>query len=200
MSDSVAVAKPRHSWRVVDIVVAAVLGVAVGVVFWGWSALYPVIGVATAAFPPIAGLYAGGWLIAGVLGGLIIRKPGAALFCELIAAAVEGVLGTHFGMTVLISGFVQGVGAELGFALFRYRKFNLLVAVVAGLVTGLFLGVSENILYNNQWAFVWQLSYVVAAMVSGVVIAGLLSWFAARALAKTGALSAFASGRSAKEI
>jgi len=35
----------------------------------------------------------------------------------------------------------------------------------------------------------------VSAIVSGAVVAGLLSWFVVRSLAKTGALSRFASGR-----
>jgi len=145
----------------------------------------------------LGGLYTGGWLIAGVLGGLIIRKPGAALYCEVLAAAVSGVLGTQFGLSVLLSGAIQGLGAELVFLLFLYRKFTLPVALLAGLGSGLFLGASESILYMPEWALQWQALYTVFAGVSGLVLAGLLSWLAVRALAKTGVLSAFASGRTA---
>ncbi|MCC9144666.1 MULTISPECIES: ECF transporter S component [unclassified Arthrobacter] len=184
-----------RSWRVVDIVVASVLAVAVGVVFWAWSLGYAGISALTAAFPPLAGLYTGGWLIAGVLGGLIIRKPGAAVYCEMLAAAVSGVLGTQFGLSVLLSGFLQGLGAELVFLLFLYRRFTLPVALLAGLGSGLFLGLSENVLYNVEWAAQWQLLYVLLTAVSGAVLAGGLSWLAVRALARTGALAPFASGR-----
>ena len=188
-------AASRRTWRVVDIVVASVLAVAVGVIFWAWSLGYAGISALTAAFPPLAGLYTGGWLIAGVLGGLIIRKPGAAIYCEMLAAAVSGVLGTQFGLSVLLSGFLQGLGAELVFLLFLYRRFSLPVALLAGLGSGLFLGLSENVLYNVEWAAQWQLLYVVLTCVSGAVIAGGLSWLAVRALARTGALAPFASGR-----
>ena len=41
------------------------------------------------AFPPSSGLVAGMWLFPAVLGGLLIRKPGAALFTEMVAAAVS---------------------------------------------------------------------------------------------------------------
>ncbi|MBE0009157.1 hypothetical protein DXT87_05065 [Arthrobacter sp. AET 35A] len=181
----------------VDIVVASVVAVAVGVVFFAWSAGYTGISAITSAFPPLAGLYTGGWLIAGVLGGLIIRKPGAAIYCEVLAAAVSALLGTQFGLTTLLSGAIQGLGAELIFLLFLYRKWNLGVALLAGLGAGLALAISENILYNALWAFEWQLMYVVFASISGVVIAGLLSWLAVRGLAKTGVLSAFAAGRTA---
>ncbi|MBG6179581.1 ECF transporter S component [Arthrobacter sp. CAN_A1] len=189
--------RARYQWRVVDIVVASVVAVAVGVVFFAWSAGYTGISALTSAFPPLAGLYTGGWLIAGVLGGLIIRKPGAAIYCEVLAAAVSAMLGTQFGLATLLSGAIQGLGAELIFLLFLYRKWNLGVALFAGLGAGLALALSENILYNALWAFEWQLLYVVFAAISGVVIAGFVSWLAVRALAKTGVLSAFASGRTA---
>ncbi|WP_066296664.1 ECF transporter S component [Arthrobacter luteolus] len=192
-----APARGRYSWRVVDIVVASVLAVAVGVVFWAWSLAYGGVEALVLAFPPIGGLYTGGWLIAGVLGGLIIRKPGAAIYCEVLAAAVSGVLGTQFGLSVLLSGAIQGLGAELVFLLFLYRKFTLPVALLAGLGSGLFLGVSESILYKPEWAFQWQALYTGFAAVSGLVLAGLLSWLAVRALARTGVLSSFAAGRTA---
>ena len=191
-------ATPRHTWRVVDIVVASVVAVAVGIIFWAWSLGYAGISALTAAFPPLAGLYTGGWLIAGVLGGLIIRKPGAAIYCEMLAAAVSGVLGTQFGLSVLLSGFLQGLGAELVFLVFLYRRFSLPVALLAGLGSGLLLGLSENILYNVEWAGQWKLLYVLLTAVSGAVLAGGLSWLAVRALARTGALAPFAAGRTGK--
>ncbi|MBD8044612.1 ECF transporter S component [Arthrobacter sp. Sa2BUA2] len=192
-----APARSPYSWRVVDIVVASVLAVAVGVVFWAWSLAYGGVEALVLAFPPIGGLYTGGWLIAGVLGGLIIRKPGAAIYCEVLAAAVSGVLGTQFGLSVLLSGAIQGLGAELVFLLFLYRKFSLPVALLAGLGSGIFLGVSESILYKPEWAFQWQALYTGFAAVSSLVLAGLLSWLAVRALARTGVLSSFAAGRTA---
>lgn len=187
-------------WRVADIVVASVIAVAVGVIFWIWSQGWTVIAAVTAAFPPLAGLYTGGWLIAGVLGGLLIRKPGAAVYCELIAAMVEGLLGTHFGMTVILSGLIQGFAAELAFAVFRYRKWTLPVVLMAGLFAGIALGVNENFLYNVEWAFEWKLLYVLLTAISGVVVAGLLSWLGYKGLRQTGVLSGLASGRAVSRV
>ncbi|ALE93255.1 hypothetical protein AOC05_14480 [Arthrobacter alpinus] len=192
-------AAAKSTWRVVDIVVASVLAVAVGVIFWLWSAGYGLISALTVAFPPLVALYGGGWLIAGVLGALVIRKPGAALYCELVAATVEGLLGTHFGFTVLLSGLVQGLGAEAIFALFRYRKFTLPVALLAGALSGVALGLNDSLISNVAWAFEWKALYVVLAAVSGAVIAGLLSWLAVRGLARTGALANLPSRGAAAE-
>ncbi|WP_458115596.1 ECF transporter S component [Arthrobacter sp. D2-10] len=196
-SPTPSTSRRRYEWRVVDIVVASVIAVAVGVIFFAWSAGYSGVAAVTAAYPPLAGLYSGGWLIAGVLGGFIIRKPGAAIYCEVVAAAVSALIGTQFGVAVLLSGLIQGIGAELIFALFLYRRWNLGVALLAGLGAGLALAVSENIMYNAAWTMDHKLMYGVFAAVSGVVLAGLLSWLATRGLAKTGALSSFASGRTA---
>ncbi|NJC23504.1 energy-coupling factor transport system substrate-specific component [Arthrobacter pigmenti] len=196
-SKSSSTSRRRYEWRVVDIVVASVIAVAVGVVFFAWSAGYSGISALTLAYPPLNGLYSGGWLIAGVLGGLIIRKPGAAIYCEVVAAAVSALIGTQFGVAVLLSGLIQGIGAELIFALFLYKRWNIGVALLAGLSAGLFLAVSENIMYNSVWTLDHKLMYGVFAAISGVVLAGLLPWLATRGLAKTGVLSSFASGRTA---
>lgn len=186
---------PQKSWRVVDIVVAAVLAAVCAVVFWAWAnLLYPVATTAAVAYPPATGMIGGGWLIAGTLGALIIRKPGAAIFCELLAAVLEGFLGTHFGWTVIISGLVQGAAVEIVFLLTRYRKFGLAVAAAGGALAGLFMGVSENIMYNFEWALDQQVVYASLTTLSGAVIAGVLMWLVTRALQKTGVLNGLASG------
>ena len=151
------------------------------------------------AFPPLGGLYGGGWLIAGVIGGLVIRKPGAALYCELVAAVVESLLGTHFGFTVLLSGLVQGLGAEAIFAVFRYRRFTLPVALLSGALAGVAMGLNDSLVYNVAWELQWKLVYIVLGAVSGAVIAGLLSWLAVRGLARTGALANLPSRGAATE-
>lgn len=186
---------PQKSWRVVDIVVAAVLAAVCAVVFWAWAnLLYPVATTAAVAYPPATGMIGGGWLIAGTLGALIIRKPGAAIFCELLAAVLEGFLGTHFGWTVIISGLVQGAAVEIVFLLTRYRKFGLAVAAAGGALAGLFMGVSENIMYNFEWALDQQVVYASLTTLSGAVIAGVLMWLVTRALQKTGVLNGLAAG------
>lgn len=185
----------RYSWRVVDIVVASVLGAVCAVVFWMWSNLLaPAVSAAAVAYPPASGLIVGGWLVAGTLGALIIRKPGAAIFCELLAAVLEMFLGTHAGWLVVLSGVIQGLGVELVFLATRYRRFGLGTAVAGGAMSGLFLAVSENILYNYEWATGQKIVYAVFTTLSGAVIAGAVVWLVVRALQATGVLGALASG------
>lgn len=188
---------PRsYRWRVVDIVVASVLAVAAGLVFVLWNiASNPIGAPLGAALPGLQALLGGGWLFAGVLTALVIRKPGAALYGELVAATVSALVGNQWGVLTLESGLVQGLAAELVFAVFLYRAWNLPVAVLAGAVAGLGLAINDLILWYPGSAATFSAIYVVSAIVSGALIAGALSWFVVRGLAKTGALSRFPSGR-----
>ena len=189
--------RPRsYRWRVVDIVVASVLAVAAGLVFVLWNiASNPIGAPLGAVLPGLQALLGGGWLFAGVLTALVIRKPGAALYGEMVAATVSALVGNQWGVLTLESGLVQGLAAELVFAVFLYRSWNLPVAVLSGATAGLALAINDLILWYPGSAATFSAIYVVSAIVSGALIAGALSWFVVRGLAKTGALSRFPSGR-----
>jgi energy-coupling factor transport system substrate-specific component len=196
------VTKPKRTinvrWRVVDIVVAAVIGVAAGLVFFAWNQLYnPLSAPLEAALPGLQSLVYGVWLFAGVLGGLVIRKPGAAIFVEIVAATVSSLLGAQWGLLTLESGLVQGLGAELIFLIFFYANWRAYVAVLAGAASGLALAINDLTLWYPGSGTSFITIYTFSAIISGAVIAGLGSWLITRGLAKTGALSRFASGREA---
>lgn len=186
-------------WRVVDIVTASVLGVAAGVIFWLWGLAWTPLSGLLSFSPGLEGLLSGGWLFAGVLGGLVIRKPGAALYTEIVAAVVSMLVGTQWGFSTLIWGILEGLGAEIVLALFLYRSWRLGTALLAGAGAGLVTGLLDtNFSSIAAFAASYKAVYIVSSVASGVVLAGLLSWLAVRGLARTGALSRFASGRSAQ--
>lgn len=189
----------RFRWRVVDIVVASVIGVASGIIFWLWGQTWPAFEALFAVAPGLSGLMAGGWLFAGVLGALVIRKPGAALYTEIVAAVVSMAVGTQWGFTTLIWGVVQGLATEIGFALFLYLNWRLAGALVAGAVAGLSTGLLDATFTSvAAYAVEVRAIYIACAVASGIVIAGLGSWLVMRALAATGALDRFAAGRQAR--
>ena len=188
--------RPSRSWRIVDIVVTAVIGVAAGVVFFGWNLVYsPLTAPLEAALPGLQALVYGVWLFAGVLAGLIVRKPGAAVLAEVIAASVSAMLGASWGFWTIEAGIVQGLGAELILAIFLYRRFGPVVALLAGAAAGAAMGINDLIVWYAGAGAAFATIYFVCAVISGAVIAGLGSWALARALAKTGVLARFASGR-----
>ena len=190
-------APKNNSWRVVDIVTAAVLGVACGLLFWVWNSIGDAGFKALDALTPgLGGLAVGIWLIGGVLGGLIIRKPGAALFVEVVAASVSAVLGSQWGPKTLYSGLAQGLGAELVFLIFAYRRFNLSVAALSGIGAGIGAFILELFLTPNlAMSLQFNLIYLACLIISGAVLAGVVAYYLVKALVKTGALDRFGAGR-----
>lgn len=192
----------RLRWRVVDIVVASVIGVAVGVVFWAWGVVWgPISAPIEAVLPGLQAAPAAVWLIAGVLGALVIRKPGAAIYTEIVAATVSALIGSQWGGLLTIeAGLVQGLGAELVFAIFLYRNWRLPVALLAGAGAGLAMAINDLVLWYAGAAPAFAIIYTVSAVVGGAVIAGGLSWLAVRGLARAGALDRFAAGRELRTV
>ena len=184
-------------WRVVDIVVASVIGVATGLVFLFWNNVgYAWFSAADAVTPGLGGIAVGIWLIGGVLGGLIIRKPGAALYVELLAAIVSALVGNQWGIETIYSGLAQGLGAELVFLAGGYRRFGVVTAMLAGAAAGLAAWTLELFLSGNlQKTAEFLFLYLGTVVVSGAILAGLLGWIVVRALAATGALNRFGAGR-----
>ncbi len=186
----------RLAWRTVDLLTVTMIGVAIGVAYWGWDLAYAGISQAAVfAYVPLSGLLAGPWLLAGVVGGLVVRKPGAALLAELVAANVEYLVGNQWGASVLISGLLQGLGVEIVLAIFLYRRFSVGVAVLAGVLAATLESVYEWYAYFPDLPFRDQLAYLGFFALSGAIVAGVGGWLLVRALAAAGALDAFAAGR-----
>ncbi|WP_338748934.1 ECF transporter S component [Janibacter alittae] len=197
---TVLATRPLMGWRTVDLLTLAFLGVAFGVAYWGYGLIYngPISALGL-AFQPLFGLFVGFWFIAGVVGGLVIRRPGAAVACELIAATVSALFGNQWGVTTVVSGLAQGIGAELAFALFAYASFGPVVAVLSGALSAPLEWVYEITTYFTDWTWAWQLAYLPLMVVSGIVIAGLGGWILTRALARAGALNPFPPGQEVLE-
>ncbi|MGY2067067.1 ECF transporter S component [Blastococcus sp. SYSU DS0619] len=185
-------------WRTVDIIVTAVLGVAFGAVFWAWNLFAEAASTPLDFFPPIKGLLNGVFLMPGVVAGLLVRKPGAATFASTMAAAVSLLLGSPYGGIIIVYGLVQGLGAELGFLLTRYRTFGWGTAILAAITAGLSTSILDLTLYYPVSAdypfWVFTLPYTLATVLSSVLLAGVVGLLLVRALARTGALSSFAAG------
>lgn len=191
--------RPVARWRTVDIVVASAIAAVFGVVFFAWNNLWSVLDVAVPAKAVIYGV----WVMAGVVGGLVVRRPGAALYTEFLAGLFSALVAVSWsGASIIVYGLIQGLAAELVFAAFRWRGWNLPVAVGAGAVAGFAASILDLYVYRYYPGFSggWQVGYIAVLVASGAVVAGALSWVLVRALAATGVLDAFGSGRERRRI
>jgi len=185
----------NNGWRTVDIVVTAAIAVAFGVVYWAWGLLYAGIGPLFTFYAPASNVIDGMWLVAGVLAGLVVRKPGAALFAEFVAATIEAMLGGQWGLDTLVSGVVQGLGAEIVFAIARYRVWTLGIAVLAAAASALGGWLHDVPVFYAELTVTDWILLLIIYVVSGALIAGVGSWWLMRALAQSGVLAQFPSGR-----
>ena len=193
-----------QQWKLKDVILMAVLGTLFAAVylavFYGGLALQTALtpaGLAPFGFEVIYGV----WFMAATIAAYIIRKPGAALITEMLAAVVELLMGNSGGVTLILTGLIQGLGCELGFAIFRYKRFNLLSMTVSGIVAALFIFTYE-LFYLQYYLLSPTLlaAQLLVRFTSAFVFAGLVSKLACDGLARTGVLKNYPIGAGQAEV
>ena len=187
--------RPTGSWRTVDIVVTAAIAVAFGVVFYAWNFVWNTVQPAFVAFPPAQNLLYGIWLIPAVLAGLVVRKPGAAFFAELVAASVSTILGSQWGLDTLLSGAIQGALAEMVFGAVLYSRFDAATAAFAAMASAFGAWIHDMVVYYKDLALGDQIAIGGFMLLSAVLLSGLGAWWLMKVLAQSGVLAQFPSGR-----
>jgi len=128
-----------QGFRTSEIVILAVIGIVFGVggtpmVFVGRFFMTALGSLGWMGFALILGWF----YLAGVLGGYIVRKPGAAIIGEVISGVAQVLSGNPNGVIVLVTTFLQGLGADLAYTLFRYRRWGAVPVMLAGAFSSLF--------------------------------------------------------------
>ena len=190
MTDSSKSIKTTSTLTIFEIVLTLVLATSLGVAFWGWTFVYDF----AKPFLKLSGLsylVAGFWILASVFIPNIIRKPGIAIAASLMAAFVESLL-THWGLMSLMWGLVQGLGAEIVFFSFSYRKWNLGVLIIAASLSTLFSFALDYFYYSyGTLSFSFNLIQITSYLLSGIIFAGWFSYSLSRRLLRLGLLDQF---------
>lgn len=171
-------------WRTRDILVVAVVAVAFGVFFWAFGVLW----AALAPLGPLTSLLYAGWLLPAILAPLLVRKPGAAVFAEVVAAAVSMFLGSQWAVDTLVSGLLQGGAAELVFAAGGYRRYDRVIVVAASLAATAVAFAHDWVVYWRELATEAVLLIGLAMLVSGAIVLPLVALALERAIRRSGAL------------
>ncbi|RNA68639.1 ECF transporter S component [Alteribacter keqinensis] len=188
-----------HAWKLREIVLMSILGVVFGVIYLmfyffgqGLRNVLAPFGLGPFGYEVIFGI----WFIVSIITAYVIRKPGAALISETIAATIQVLIGSPAGPRLIVSGLIQGLGAEVVFAATRWKNYNLSVLVLAGVSAAIF-------------SFVWGwfisgfaalstsmvLAMFIVRCISGALLAGLLGKWISDQLANTGVLRSYALGK-----
>jgi len=194
----VAVQKPettnkgRYRYTTVDIVVIAVIGVVFGILNSPMGVIYQAF---QAAFGPIGSNIWGVFDISQVLAMYIVRKPGAAFINMMINGLVQMLSGNPAGAITLGWGFTQGVGTEVAFAIFRYRRYDWVACFLGGALAQEFANFWTYYIYGFGKAGAGQLILgdIVGFFTYGVM-SGLVAFAIGTFLKRAGVLKAFKAG------
>ncbi len=103
-----------------------------------------------------------------VLAAFVVRKPGSGTIAMTINGFGQVFLnGTH--TPHLLYG-VTGIGADLVFAAFRYRRYDARVSALAGLSAGLFW---YPIVYATHGVYLYPTSFIVIDFLGRMVGSGI---------------------------
>ena len=182
------------SWKLKEVVLMSVFAVVFAVVYL----LFVQVGnIWAGVIGPIAYEWIFGiWFIVSIICAYIIRKPGAALLSETMAAMIEVMIGNAVGHRLILTGLVQGLGAEAAFAATGYKRYNWWVLCLAGVGSAVF-SFAYGFLVSGYAALDPSLLVLMFTLrvISGAVIAGLGGKYLSDGLLATGALRAYAISR-----
>jgi len=180
-----------YAWSLREILIVAVLGAVFAVLYLGWVQVWL---IAQAVFGAVTmDVVMGFWFIVSIIAAAIVRKPGAAIVSEMLAAVVEVLLGNPSGLMLIVSGAIQGAGAEVVLAATRWRNYSLPVLMAAGVGAAIFSFAYTWVLFDyGALAPGLLVAMFVIRCVSGALLAGLLGQWVTEALYRTGVLSGLA--------
>lgn len=182
----------------------AITAVLFGVVYLGavyaGAALTGILtpfGLGILGYEPFYGI----WFMAAIFITYVIQKPGIGIIAEMMAALLEVLMGNMFGPIVFISGFIQGLGAELGFATFAYKKYGyqstMLAAAGATTVSFIWTGIRQGY-HAFQPGIV--IAIFVIRLVSALLFSGVGCKLLGDSLAKAGVLGGYSLGQKQSQI
>lgn len=177
-----------RGWTLREILIVAVLGAVFGVLYLAWVQVWL---IAQAIFGAVTmDVVMGFWFIVSIIAAAIIRKPGAALLSEVLAALVQVLLGSPAGLLLLVTGLVQGAGAEAVFGATRWKNYRLPVLMMAG-VGAAIASFAYTWVRFDYGALAPGLLVTMFALrcLSGAILGGLAGHLVVEALYKTGVLS-----------
>ncbi len=194
MSDAPSIdtyAPADRSWTQRETVIIATLGIAFGVLYLAWVQLWL---LAQGLIGPISlDIFFGFWCVVSIVAAYCIRKPFVAFTAEVVAAVAEVLTGNPAGLILVLTGVVQGAGAELPFALTRWRRYDRVVLMAAGASAAIFSFVYTWIRFRyGTLAPALLVTMLALRIASGMLLAGLLGRFIAERLWATGVLSGLA--------
>ncbi len=178
----------KEKWSLREVILMALIGIAFGVIYFIMDPVYTAL---DAVLVPLGlhqytiAITIGPWMMAAPLASYLLKRVGAGLIGELLGATGEALLGGYWGVATLISGFIQGIGSELGFTLTGYKSWKM------GLILSTFTGTCVTFIWSLfhdgylQFDFGMLVGLFIVRWISIAFFAGLLVYWIVNLLEKS---------------
>jgi len=173
-----------------EIVVVAMVAAVVGVIYTLLDYAYmPMSAVLGTVFMELTfGIY----MLSGALPMYLVRKPGIAIFGALVTAGVNLLLGSPYGLQLVLAGVLEALGVEIAYAIFK-RDASLKCMVLGQILGAVFVFCRDTFFWGTPWSYGTGIAagVVIVRLLSSVVIGIALVKVITAALVKTGVLKGF---------
>ncbi len=176
-----------------ELVVLAMISVVIGVAFLGLDTVYrPLQSVAG----PVGGdIIYGVYLISALLSMYLIRKPGAALAGSLFTGLVNLLLGSPYGINIIVASLLQGIGVEIPSFATKHKKFNIVIMSISAVLAMILVTIRDYFVFGFSLYQGLIPIMLVIRIISSIVLGAGLSILIANGIGRTGVLRGFGIGR-----
>ena len=191
-----------YSWKLKEVIMVGIIGVIFALVSFGTAhgiSIPLLVPFAAAGFPPNYSfeVFWGIFFMHAIVAGYIIRRPGVGLCAAMLAVLIQFLMGNATGPLIFLSGLVTGLGAEAGFAFFRYKVWNWLSVFVAitGCTVFSFALTWWTLGYHAMEMGILTVAFIFfTRLISGFIFSGVIGKMLAEGLAKAGVLKSYPIG------
>ena len=178
----------KGRWTLRQVIFLAIIAIFFGIIYEVWSfAYYALAATPLKAVANDATL--GVWLMAGPVAGVLLKRAGATTLGELLAATVEMLLFSSWGVSTLISGFIQGFASELGFAFTGYKNWRRL-GLTLSVITSTIVTFAYDLFASgySQYSLSLLATLLIVRFLSIAFFAGILVYWIELLVEKSGLL------------
>jgi len=133
-------------------------------------------------------LFQGLFIVLPIIVCYLVKKPGAGIITGFISGFVEIIAGNPLGVIIIPFTILEGLGADIGFGLFRYKRFDTLAFFVAGSMYFLTAPYSIYVFYSFLLHLppIGMILFTASQALSGGFVGGLVAKTIAKLLDKSG--------------
>lgn len=182
----------ENKFKTKEVVIVAMIAAVIGVVFTLLDYAYmPLSAVLGTVFMEITFCV---YMLSAALPMYIVRKPGFAIFGALVTAGVNLLLGSPYGLQLILAGFLEALGVEIGYAILGKYEGNMKNLIAGQALGALFVFGRDMYFWGAplSYGFPVAAGVIIVRFLSSIVLGIVLVKVITAALVKTGVLKGFA--------